>query len=113
MLDFSTQPEIPNYEIKLRTGETKSYDGLILSFKLRALDGVQEPEQIQAIVNEVLEIDVTALDAMLILEDITGFAEKHLEGPLKKVLGREPSSTTSTVSRPKSSETSVQQNSSD
>lgn len=113
MLDFSTRPEVPAYTIKLRNGETRSYDALLLSFQLRPTDGIDDPAVIQELVNKILELELNAIDAMIVLEDLTTFVEEHLEEPLKKALGQEPCSTSSTDSRPKNSEPSAPKNTSD
>lgn len=105
MLDLNEQPSLPRYELKLTAGEVKSFDLLLLSYELRALDGELDPTKIQVIVNKVFELDVDAFTAMVIIKDFTGFSEEHLEEPLKKVFGRELSLTTSTDSRPENSET--------
>lgn len=112
MLDLNEQPQLPNYELKLKDGSTKSHDLLLLSYKLRALDGEKDPAKIQEIVNEVFEIDVDALSAMIIIKDFTEFSEAHLEEPLKKVFGAELSSVITTGSAPENSENSNQQNTS-
>lgn len=113
MFDLSEQTQIPNYELKLRDGTHKSYDTVLLSYKLRSLDGEEDPAKLQEVVNTAFEIEVDALTAMLIIQNFTTFSDEHLEEPLKKVLGAEPSSTTSTVSRPESVANSPPQNTSD
>lgn len=113
MLDLNEQPQIPKYELKLLDGTVKSYDPVLLSFELRALDGEKDPAKIQAIVNGVFAIDVDALAAMVIVKDFTAFSEEHLEGPLKKVFGAVPSSAISTGSAPENSENSSQPSISD
>ena len=67
MLDLNTQPDIPRFELKLPNGETKSYDTLLISFKLRSLDAEKDPTRIQKVVNEVFEIDIDAWPAMIVL----------------------------------------------
>jgi len=110
MLELDEQ--LPNYELKLADGTVKSYDLLLLSYKLRALDGEEDPAKIREIINKVFEIEVDAFDAMRIVKDFTAFSEEHLEGPLKKVFGPELFSTISTGSVPEKSEPSNQQSSS-
>ena len=113
MLDLNEQPAVPAYELKLINGEVKSYDTLLISFALRALDAESDPGVIQELVNKIFKINVDAWQAMIILEDFTNFAEANLEEPLKKVFGRELFSTSSMASRPQSSENSNQESSSD
>lgn len=113
MLDLNEQPSLPEYSLKLKGGETKSFDTLLLSYRLQALDGENDPEKIQGIINKAFEIDVDGFTAMIILKDFTGFADKHLEEPLKKVFGQELFSAISMGSRPKSSDDSVQPSTSD
>lgn len=100
MFDLSTQPELPKYEVKLRDGSVKSYDTLNLSFELRQFEGETEPAKVRELVNRFFGVDVTAADAMLILNDFLEFAEKHIETSLKKVIGRVPSFDITTGSRP-------------
>ncbi|KKM14032.1 hypothetical protein LCGC14_1710250 [marine sediment metagenome] len=100
MLDLNEQPSLPNYELKLKDGTVKSYDSLILSYAMRALDGEANPTKIQETINQVFDIDVDAFAAMVIMNDFVIFAEAELEEPLKKVFGRELSSTITTASRP-------------
>lgn len=111
MLELNEQ--LPNYELKLVTGEVKSFDLLLLSYKLRVLDGEEDPAEIREIINKVFEIEVDAFSAMCIIKDFTEFSEAHLEEPLKKVFGAELFSTISTGSAPEKSETLNQQSSSD
>lgn len=113
MLDLNEQPEVVPFELKTKEGETKSYDTLLMSYRLRDLDAEQDPEAIQTVINKAFEINVNAWTAMVILKEFTEFAEKNLEGPLKKVFGLELYSVTSTGSPPQSSETSSPQSSSD
>ena len=113
MLDLNEQPHVPKYELKLRDGTTKSYDSVLLSYTLRALDGEEDPSKLQEIVNKALEIEVDAFEAMVIIKNFTEFSEKNLEEPLKKVFGAELSSAISTGSAPESSESSAQQHTSD
>lgn len=113
MLDLNEQPSLPEYELKLKDGETKSFDTLLLSYKLQALDGEKNPEKIQEIINKAFEVNVDGFTALVILKDFTEFSEQHLEEPLKKVFGPELFSAISMGSRPKSSETSVQPSTSD
>ena len=113
MLDLNEQPDLPRFELKTLDGEVKSYDTLLISNQLRALDGEKDPAKIQEIINKVFEVNVDAWTTMIILKEFTTFAGEHLEEPLKKVFGQELSSAISMGSRPPSSETSVQQNSSD
>ncbi len=103
MLDLKTQEALPHYEFRLEDGSTKSYDPLPIGYKLQALEGEEDPEAIQKIVNKVFGIDVDAFTAMTILHDFLEFAEKNLEEPLKNVSWRVPSSITSTDSRPENS----------
>ncbi len=104
MLDLNEQETVPRYELKLTDGATKSYDTLLLSYQLRTLDAEGDPAKICDVVNKIFEIDVDSFAALAILYNFTTFAEENLEGPLKKVFGREPFSTTSTDSRPKNVE---------
>lgn len=113
MLDLNEQPKLPPFELKTTTGETKSYDTLLISYALRSLDAEQDPAAIQTTVNRVFEVDVDAWTAMVILKEFTDFAEEHLEEPLKKVFGRELYSATSTDSPQPSSKDSNPQSSSD
>lgn len=108
MFDLNEQPQLPSYELKLRDGSVKSFDPLLVSYKLRVLDEEVDPVKIQGIINKVFEIDVDAISAMLIVKDFTEFSEEHLEEPLKKVFGAEPFSATSTDSAPVNSENSNQ-----
>jgi len=104
MLDLGAQTTIPRYELKLKDGTTKSYDSLLLGYKLQDFEGEVDPEKIMEVINKLFDVDVDALAAIQILEDFTAFSIDHLEEPLKKVFGRELSSTTTTDSRPESSE---------
>lgn len=112
MLDLNEQPQLPEYILKLRDGVTKSFDLLLLSYKLRVLDGEEDAAKIREIVNQVFEIDIDAFDAMVIIKDFTAFSAEHLEEPLKKVFGAELYSAISMDSAPKNSETSSQPSSS-
>lgn len=104
MLDLNEQPQVPRYELKV--GEvTKSYDPIILGYALRDLKETEtDPGVLQHKVNEVLEIDVDAFTAGIILKDFFEFAKRELEEPLKNVFGRELFSTTTSDSAPASSE---------
>ena len=113
MFDLNEQPSLPEYELKLKSGETKSFDTLLISYKLQALDGEKDPEKIQEIINKAFEVNVDSFTAMIILKDFTAFSEQHLEEPLKKVFGPELFSAISMGSRPKSSDDSVQPSTSD
>lgn len=106
MLDLSTQPPLPRYEVKLADGTVKSYDAVLLSYNLRDLEGEENPAKILEFVNKTFELNVDALTALQILDDFTEFSTKHLEEPLKKVFGRVLSSTTTTGSPPENSENS-------
>ena len=108
MFDLSTQGTIPRYELKLPDGEVKSYDALLIGYKLQVIEGEIDPATIQQFVCTVLEIEVNSLQALQILDDFTTFAAEHLEGTLKKVFGRASSSTITSDSRPESSENSNQ-----
>ena len=112
MFDLGTQTTIPRYEVKLPNGETKSYDALLLGYKLRLLEGEDDPAKIQTCVNTAFEfeIELDSLASFQLLEDFTEFAAQHLEEPLKKVFGRESSSTSISDSRPKNVEPSVPKN---
>ena len=110
MFDLSTQVVLPRYELKLASGETKSYDSLLVGYKLHTIEGETNPEKIQACVNAAFGIEIDALATFQLLEDFTSFSEQHLEEPLKKVLGRESSSTTTSDSRPENSTNSVPKN---
>lgn len=103
MFDLGEQTTIPNYELKLQNGETRSYDALPIGFQLQCLEGVDDPGQIKIVICKILEIEVDAFTAMQILQNFMEFAEKHIEEPLKNVFGREFSSTTSMESRPETS----------
>lgn len=109
MLDLSTQVTLPRYELKLANGEVKSYDPILIGYKLQDLEGESEPEAIQQSINTIFELQVDAFQALQILENFTAFTAEHLEEALKKVFGREPSSTTTSDSRPENSENSNQQ----
>ena len=113
MLDLNEQPDVPRFELKLTDGETKSYDTLLTSFRLKALDAEKDPTKIQGVINGVFEINVDAWPAMIILKEFTEFAEKNLEEPLKKVFGEKLYSAISMASLPKNSETSDQPSTSD
>lgn len=113
MLDLNEQPKLPKYELKLVDGETKSYDTLLISYRLRALDVEKDPAKIHEVICRVFEVEIDAWEAMLVLKDFTEFAEKHLEGPLKNVFGEKLCSTTSTDSPLESSGTSNPQSTSD
>lgn len=105
MFDLNEQTTVPRYELKLKNDETKSYDTLLLSYGLRDLDAEGDTTKIKEVVNKLFEIEVDAYDALLILFDFTKFAEKNLEGPLKKVCGRGSSLTITTASRPENTKT--------
>ena len=113
MFDLNEQPKLPQYGLKLKSGETKSYDTLLTSYSLRALDAEKDPVEIHKVICTVFEIEVDAWEAMLVLKDFTDFAEKNLEEPLKNVFGEQPFSAISTASPQKSIEPSSQQITSD
>jgi len=100
MFDLSAEPDLPRYELKTRDGEVKSYDPVLIAYNLRGLEKEEDPAKVRKTVCEVFAVDVTALDALTILENFLKFTEECLEEPLKKVFGRVLSSTTSTGSRP-------------
>ena len=110
MLDLNELPKLPRYEIKLADGTVKSYDSLLTVYSLQTIEGETEPLVIQSCVNKVFDLDVDAFTAIRILEDFTTFSEQNLEEPLKKVFGRELSSTTTMDSRPENSENLGPQN---
>jgi len=110
MFDLDAQEKLPRYELKLPGGEIKSYDSLLIGFKLHSLEGETDPEKIRAHVNEVFELELDAFAAFQLLEDFTTFAEQNLEEPLKKVFGRESSSTIISDSRPENLTPSNQSN---
>lgn len=103
MLDLTERPPVPKYEIKLADGSVKSYDAAIAGYQLQKVEGVEDPAKIQNVVNAIFDIDVDALTALTVLDDFLTFSEAHLEEPLKNISRREPSSTTSTDSRPENS----------
>lgn len=104
MLDLTEQPVVPRYEVKLADGSIKSYDAVLVGFQLQKIEGVEDPGKIQTAVNAIFDIDVDGLTALVILDDFLTFSKEHLEEPLKNLSRREPSSTTSTDSRPENSE---------
>ncbi len=106
MFDLNEQPKIPSFQLKTTDGVVKSYDTVLISYKLRVLDAEKDPAAIQTLVNNVFEINVETWETMLILKAFTEFAEKHLEEPLKKVFERELYSATSTDSHQQSSKIS-------
>ena len=101
MFDLSEQIRLPRYELKLPDGVVKSYDPLLVGYKLQTIEGEVDPAKIQECINIIFEIDVEALTAIQILEDFAKFSTEHLEDTLKKVLGRESSSITTSASRHK------------
>lgn len=109
MLDLNEQPKIPRYELKVGE-ETKSYDGMLLGHKMMVIEGEEDPEVIQRVIQEIFGVEVDAFTAHVILEDFYKYAEKELDGPLKKVFGRGLFSTTTTGQAPASSENSAQPN---
>jgi len=113
MFDLNDQPELPQYTLKLKSGEIKSCDTLLTSYALRALDVEKDPVEIHKVICAVFEIEVSAWEAMLVLKDFTEFAEKNLEEPLKNVFGEKLYSAISTDSPQKSTEPSSQQTTSD
>lgn len=113
MFDLNEQPKLPQYVLKLTDGETKSYDTLLISYQLRALDVEKDPAQIHEVICKVFEVKIEAWEAMLVLKDFTEFAEKNLEGPLKNVFGEKLYSAISTDSPHENLEPSSQQTISD
>ena len=113
MFDLNEQPKLPRYELKTSSGETKSYDTLLTSYALRALDVEKDPARIHKVICEVFEIEIEAWEAMLVLKDFTEFAEKNLEEPLKNVFGEKLYSAISTDSPHENTEPSSQQTTSD
>jgi hypothetical protein len=103
MFDLNELPKIPRYEMKLPSGELKSYDPVSLSYKLRVLEGEDDPDVIGKVVCEVFEISVDGFTAAAILKDFFAFATANLEEPLKKVFGQGLSSTITTVLPPTNS----------
>jgi len=91
MFDLGVQQQLPRYELKLVDGTTKSYDSLLIGYKLQELEGETEPAKIRTFINELLSIEVDAIAAIQILDDFATFSSEFLEEPLKKVLGRQSS----------------------
>jgi len=113
MFDLNEQPKLPQYVLKLTDGETKSYDTLLISYQLRALDVEKDPAKIHEVMCKVFEVEIEAWEAMLVLKDFTEFAEENLEEPLKNVFGEKLYSAISTDSPQENSKTSSQQSTSD
>jgi len=109
MFDLNEQPKLPKYELKTSGGEIKSYDTLLISYALKALDEEKDPAKIHQVICKIFEIEIEGWEALLVLKDFTEFAEKHLEEPLKNVFGEKLFSATSTASPQKSTEPSNQQ----
>lgn len=104
MLDLDhLDPEVtlPNYTLKAQ-GQEHEYDMLAVGFKLRVLEGIEDPEKIREVVVKIFELGeplITTFEACLILEDFRTFTQKF-DGPLKKVFGRSLFSDTTTDSAP-------------
>lgn len=109
MFDLNEQPKLPKYELKTSSGEVKSYDTLLISYALKALDEEKDPAKIHQVICKIFEVEIEAWEAMLVLKDFTEFAEKHLAEPLKNVFGEKLFSTISTDSPQKNIEPSNQQ----
>lgn len=91
MLDLTTAPDIPDFEIKVAEGDVRVFDALQLFYYFKELDGVQDVIAIRDLVNEKLQIKVTGAIALTILTSLTQHVEKYGEA-LKNVLGALPSS---------------------
>lgn len=102
MFDTDTLPTVPSYELKVG-GVVKTYDAIVLGYALKGIDTVVEPGEICAAVNKAFDITVDTLTAAAILKDFFQFSRENLEGPLKKVLGQELFSATTTDSAPATS----------
>lgn len=99
---------LPSYKVKLK-GETaeREFDVLVLGYRFRALEGVDDPEEILKVVKEAMELGevvLTPFEACLILDDFKEFAKTEADEPLKKVFGRSLFSDTTTASAPQESE---------
>ena len=109
MLDFDNlDPEVvlPSYKFKMQ-GEEREYDMLAVGFRLRTLEGIEDPEKIREVVKKEFgldEVELSTFDACLILDDFRKFAQEEADGPLKKVFGRSLFSDTTTDSAPEKSE---------
>ncbi len=109
MLDLDNldpELELPSYVFKLKNKEHE-YDLLLLGYRLRVLEGIEDPAKILEVVKKEFaleDIPLTTYEACLILSDFREFAEERADGPLKKVFGRSLFSDTTTASPPEKSE---------
>jgi len=99
-------PEIalPEYKIKLK-GQERTFDVLVLGYRFRALEGIEDPEKVQQAVKYAmgLDVDISPFEACMILDDFRKFSREEADEPLKKVFGRSLFSGTTTNSVPQKS----------
>lgn len=105
MLDMDhLDPELvlPSYVFKMK-GKEYVLDLLAVGYRLRVLEGIEDPEAICKVVKKEFgldEVELTTFEACLILDDFRKFALEKADGPLKKVFGRSLFSDTTTDSVP-------------
>lgn len=96
MLDLTKTLDLPPFEIKTPEGELKTFDALKLFYDFKDLDGVEDPITIRDKVNEVLDLDVSAIVAVQVIKTLATFVSEHGD-ILKNVLGDLPFSNTTTL----------------
>ncbi len=104
--ELDPEVTIPSYKLKAG-GKEHEYDVLSLGFRLRALEGIEDPEKIREVVKkefDLKDVTLTTFEACLILDDFKKFAQENADEPLKKVFGRSLFSDTTTDSAPEKSE---------
>jgi len=97
MLDLDTL-QLPPIVVKLN-GEEHSFDTVILAYKMQQLVGESDPAKLAQEIGKIVELPLTPVQALAFVQEF----DKHMrenEEVLKNVLGRSPSSITTTEPPP-------------